>query len=156
MPRHSGIKLPLISILILKLKTMIIAEKYIELLQQFPPRPITSELDFKTTQIVVNQLLDKLELTREEEDYLDVLGTLISEYEKEEDIIPDIYGIELLKALIEDRNLKQKDLVPIFKTESIISDILNEKRQLTTRHIRELAEFFNLSPAVFFPAKPLH
>ena len=107
---------------------MIIAEKYIELLQQFPPRPITSELDFKTTQIVVNQLLDKLELTPEEEDYLDVLGTLISEYEKEEDIIPDIYGIELLKALIEDRNLKQKDLVPIFKTESIISDIINLKK----------------------------
>lgn len=135
---------------------MIIAEKYIELLQKFPPRPITSELDFKTTQIIVNQLLDKSELTLEEEDYLDVLGTLISEYEKEEDIIPDIYGIELLKALIEERNLKQKDLVPIFKTESIISDILNGKRQLTTRHIQELAEFFNLSPAVFFPIKPLH
>jgi HTH-type transcriptional regulator/antitoxin HigA len=135
---------------------MIIAEKYIELLQKFPPRPITSELDFKTTQIIVNQLLDKLELTPEEEDYLDVLGTLISEYEKEEDMIPDIYGIELLKALIEERNLKQKDLVPIFKTESIISDILNGKRQLTTRHIQELADFFNLSPAVFFPIKPLH
>lgn len=133
---------------------MIIAEKYIELLQKFPPRPITSESDFKATQIIVNQLLDKLELTPEEEDYLDVLGTLISEYEKKEDIISDIYGIELLKALIEERNLKQKDLVPIFKTESIISDILNGKRQLTTRHIQELAGFFNLSPAVFFPIKP--
>ena len=76
---------------------------------------------------------------------------LIYEYEKDLDIVPDIYGVELLKVLLEERNLKEKDLVSIFKTESIISDILNEKRQLTTRHIQELAEFFNVSPSVFFP-----
>ena len=135
---------------------MTITENYLKLLQEFPPRPITSKFDFEATQTVINQLLDKPELTPEEEDYLEVLGTLISEYEKEEDIIPDIYGTELLKALIEEHNLKQKDLVPIFKTESIVSDILKEKRQLTTRHIQELADFFNLSPSVFFPVKSSH
>jgi HTH-type transcriptional regulator/antitoxin HigA len=70
------------------------------------------------------------------------------------EIVTEISGSEaVLKALIAERNLKQKDLVPIFKTESIVSDVLNEKRQLTVRHIQELAETFNLSPAVFFPAK---
>ncbi len=58
------------------------------------------------------------------------------------------------KVLINERQLRQKDLIPIFKTESIVSDILNEKRQLTVRHIQELAGFFNLSPAVFFPRSP--
>ncbi len=52
---------------------------------------------------------------------------------------------------MEERGLRQKDLVPIFKTESIVSDILNNRRQLTTRHIQELAKFFNISPAAFFP-----
>ncbi len=128
------------------------AEKYMQLLQDFPPRPITSEEDFAATQTVINRLLDKPELTPEEEDYLDVLGALVSEYEnQQEDLIPDIYGVELLKVLIAEQNLKQKDLVSIFKTESIVSDVLNEKRQLTTRHIQELSEFFNFSPAVFFP-----
>jgi HTH-type transcriptional regulator/antitoxin HigA len=47
--------------------------------------------------------------------------------------------------------LRQKDLVPVFKTESIVSDILNGKRQLTVRHIQELAQFFNLPTAVFLP-----
>lgn len=127
-------------------------EKYLQLLQAFHPRPITSDANLKETQSVINQLLDKPDLTAEEEDYLDVLGTLVYEYEQQqEEIIPDIYGIELLKALISEYDLKQKDLISIFKTESIVSDVLNAKRQLTVRHIQELAEFFNLSPAVFFP-----
>jgi HTH-type transcriptional regulator/antitoxin HigA len=100
---------------------------------------------------MINQLLDKSELTPDEEDYLDVLGTLIYNYEQQQEIIPDIYGIELLKFLLEERDLKQKDLVPIFKTESIVSAVLNGKRQLTSRHIQELAAFFHLSPSVFFP-----
>ncbi|MGK7879191.1 MAG: type II toxin-antitoxin system HigA family antitoxin [Crocosphaera sp.] len=130
-------------------------DRYIELLKEFPPRPIKSEEDLEATQTIVNQLLDKTQLTEEESDYLDVLGMLIYEYEKDLDIVPDIYGVELLKVLLEERNLKDKDLVSIFKTESIISDVLNEKRKLTTRHIQELAEFFNLSPAVFFPRSSL-
>lgn len=141
---------------------MVTAEKYMQLLQAFPPRPITSEADFAATQGAIDRLLDKPELTPEEEDYLDVLGTLVLHYENQQaDMIPDIYGVELLKVLIAERNLKQKDLVPIFKTESIVSDVINGKRQLTTRHIQELAEFFHLPVAVFLPklnfssAKPL-
>jgi len=130
---------------------MITTNQYVELLQKFPPRPVTSETEFEATQTVINQLLDKSELTPDEEDYLDVLGTLIYNYEQQQEIIPDIYGIELLKFLLEERDLKQKDLVPIFKTESIVSAVLNGKRQLTSRHIQELAAFFHLSPSVFFP-----
>ncbi|WP_293157294.1 MULTISPECIES: transcriptional regulator [unclassified Microcoleus] len=76
---------------------------------------------------------------------------LVYEYEQTLEPIPDIYGVELLKALIEEFELRQKDLVAIFKTESIVSDILREKRQLTTEHIQKLAEFFYVSPAAFFP-----
>lgn len=131
---------------------MIVTEKYLKLVNQFPPRPIVTDDDLETTQEVINQLLDKPYLTSEEEDYLEVLGTLVYNYEqKQGDLIPDIYGVDLLKVLMEEHNLKQKDLVSIFKTESIVSDILKGKRQLTNRHIQELAEFFHVSPAVFFP-----
>ncbi|MDQ2100010.1 MAG: transcriptional regulator [Tychonema bourrellyi B0820] len=100
-------------------------------------------------------MLDKGELTPDERDYLHVLGTLVYEYEQTLEAIPDIYGIELLKALIEEFELRQKDLVYIFKTESIVSDILHEKRQVTTENIQKLAEFFSVSPAVFFPLHPV-
>lgn len=125
---------------------------YTELLTSFPPRPIKSEDDFEKTQAVIDKLLDKEELTEEEEDYLDLLGMVIYEYESQQDLVPDIYGVDLLKVLIAELNLKQKDLVPIFKTESIVSDVLKGKRNLTVEHIQKLAKFFKVSPAVFFPA----
>ena len=128
---------------------------YIALLTSFPPRPIKDEEDFEKIQTVVDSLLDKGELTESEEDYLNLLGILIHEYESKQDLVPDIYGVELLKVLIVELNLKQKDLVPIFKTESIVSDVLKEKRKLTVEHIERLAKFFNLSPAVFFPENVL-
>ncbi|MEG3990787.1 transcriptional regulator [Microcoleus sp. S28C3] len=124
---------------------------YIELFKIFPPRPITAEDELIATQKAIDSLLDKGELTSDERDYLNVLGTLVYEYDQTLEPIPDIYGIELLKTLIAEFDLRQKDLVPIFKTESIVSDIFHEKRQLTTEHIQKLAEFFSISPAVFFP-----
>lgn len=128
---------------------------YIELLKTFPPRPITTEEELIATQKAIDSLLDKGELTSDERDYLQVLGTLVYEYEQTLEPIPDIYGIELLNALIEELDIIENDLVPIFKTESIVSEILREKRQLTTEHIQKLAEFFCVSPAVFFPLHPV-
>ncbi len=124
---------------------------YTELLTSFPPRPIKSEDDFEKTQAVIDTLLDKGSLTEAEEDYLNLLGMLVHEYEEQQELIPDIYGVELLKVLIFESNLKQKDLIPIFKTESIVSDVINGKRKLTVEHIQKLADFFKVSPAVFFP-----
>ena len=122
-----------------------------QLLEKFPPRPISSEEELESTQNIIDNLIDKPQLTPKEKDYLNVLGALVFAYEKTQETIPDIYGVELLKVLISERKLRQKDLVCVFKTESIISEILNKKRQLTVHHIQELAKFFNLSPAVFFP-----
>lgn len=124
---------------------------YIELVEAFQPRPIKSEAEMIAAQKVIDSLIDRAPLTLDEEDYLHVLGTLVYEYEQTLEPIPDIHGVELLKVLIEDNDLRQKDLVPIFKTESIVSDILKKRRKLTTRHIQELAEFFHISPATFFP-----
>ena len=130
---------------------MVINQQYLNLIIDFPPRPIVSEEEFYATPSVINKLLDKPELTTEEEEYLDVLGLLIDDYEEKQDLIPDIYGVELLKVLISENNLKQKDLVFIFKTESIVSEILKGKRQLNKDHIEKLANYFHVSPAVFFP-----
>ncbi|MEA5532517.1 helix-turn-helix domain-containing protein [Crocosphaera sp. XPORK-15E] len=130
---------------------MLTQDYYRELLQQFPPRTIKSDEELEIMQERVNSLLDKSELMADEQDYLDLLGTLIYQYEQTQNLIPDIYGVELLRVLIEERGLKQKDLVPVFNTESIVSDVLNGKRELNKKHIQKLANFFNLSPAVFFP-----
>ena len=99
---------------------------------------------------IINSLIDSAPLTLDEEDYLDILGTLVYEYEQKQEPVPDIYGVDLLKVLIEENELLQKDLLPIFKTESIISAILKKRRKLTTRHIEELADFFSYITSCFF------
>lgn len=123
---------------------------YIELLKTFPPRPISSEEELIATQNVIDSTIDRGTLTPDEQDYLNVLGSLVHEYEQKHESIPDLHGVELLKALLDEFGLRQKDLVPIFKTESIVSAVLNGQRQLTADHIRKLAEFFHISPAAFF------
>ncbi|MGF1522763.1 MAG: type II toxin-antitoxin system HigA family antitoxin [Leptolyngbyaceae cyanobacterium] len=126
------------------------SSSYIELLKKFPPRPIKSEEELFAVQEVIDNLLDSGEITPEEQDYINVLGILVHEYEEEHVFIPDLYGVELLKALIDELGLKQKDLVNVFKTESIISAILNGQRKFTVEHIEKLSDFFKLSPSVFF------
>lgn len=81
-----------------------------------------------------------------------MLGTLVVDYETptENEAIYELRGIELVKALVELHDLKQKDLVPIFKTRSIVSAVLNGKRALTAEHINKLAAFFHLPHEVFF------
>jgi HTH-type transcriptional regulator / antitoxin HigA len=127
-------------------------QPYIELLRSFPPRPISDAAELAATQSVVDALLDRPELTADEQDYLNVLGALISEFEQTLEPLPDISGVELLEVLIAEQDLRQKDLVPIFKTESIVSDVLHRRRKLTVSHIQKLAAFFHVSPAVFFPS----
>jgi HTH-type transcriptional regulator/antitoxin HigA len=126
------------------------SNSYIELLQKLPPRPIKSEAELHAVQEMIDSLLDSGEITPEKQDYINVLGILVHEYEEKYISIPDLCGVELLKALINEFNLKQKDLVPIFKTESIVSAILNGQRKFTVEHIEKLADFFNISPSVFF------
>ena len=126
-------------------------EKYIDLVNEFPPRPIRSEEDFIAVQKVIDTLLDAGQLSSDRREYLNLLGMIIHEYEEKTVEIPDINGIELLRTLIEEWGLKQKELVPIFKTESIASAVLNGHRQLTVEHIEKLSEFFHISPAAFFP-----
>ncbi len=75
---------------------------YIELLLKFPPRPIYSDEQLASVQKVVYDLIDKGELSPDEEDYISVLGTLVEQYEEIHHQIPDIYGVELIEALLEE------------------------------------------------------
>ncbi len=131
---------------------MFATDKYLELLKQYPPRPIHNEEDLEMMQEVINRLLDKPQLTAEEREYLNVLGALIYEYEENQEPIPDIYGLELLKFILEERNLQKQDLLSIFESKSTLDDILDGQQDLTTVYIQKLANFLNISPDLFFPS----
>ena len=122
---------------------------YLELLNTFPPRPIANEEDFNKTQKIIDTLIDKGELTPDEQDYLSVLGSLIRDYEDINLTLPKLNPVELIQALLDDAGLQIQDLIFIFGNEINLSKILTNQQELTLSQIKKLAEFFKISPAAF-------
>ncbi|XZN89968.1 MAG: helix-turn-helix domain-containing protein [Microcoleus sp.] len=122
---------------------------YIEIITTFPPRPITCEAELIATQNRIDSILSRRNLTQDDRDYLNVLGTLVYDYEQKCEPMPVLKGIALLKALIIEDNIQEKDLVDIFESDFFVSEVMNQKRELTASQIQKLATFFHLSPMAF-------
>jgi len=125
-----------------------VSEKYA--LEVSSPTPITSERQHQEYLAVLDKLASKINPTIEEEKYAEVLMTLIEAYEEEQHSISDASPVEVLRVLMVANDLRQKDLVPIFGSESIVSEILHNKRGLNKTHIEKLSKRFRISPAAFF------
>ena len=82
-------------------------------------------------------------------EYAKTLTVLIEHYEEELYPISEATGVEVLKLLMEQNKLKQKDLVGILGGKSAVSEIFNGKRPLNLNHIKKLAERFHIKPATF-------
>jgi len=125
-----------------------VPEKYA--LEVSSPTPITSQRQHEQYLSVLDKLTSKANPTSEEEKYAEVLITLIEAYEEEYHSIPDASPVEVLRTLMDANGLRQKDLVTIFGSESIVSEVLNKKRDLNKTHIEKLSKRFHISPAAFF------
>jgi HTH-type transcriptional regulator/antitoxin HigA len=127
-------------------------DEYRALLMAYPPRPVENETELPQLEERIWELLAVDSRTPAQEAYLTLLSGLVERWESEHVVIPPVTGVELVKALLLERGLRQKDLVPVFGTESIVSEVLSGKRELQAKHIEALADFFRVSPAVFFAA----
>src|SRR5260370_15182864 len=125
-----------------------VSDKYA--LEVSSPTPIASKRQHEEYLSIVDKLASKDNSTTEEEKYAEVLITLIEAYEEEHHSIPGASPVEVLRTLMDANDLRQKDLVPIFGSESIVSEVLHKKRDLNKTHIQKLSKRFRVSPAVFF------
>jgi HTH-type transcriptional regulator/antitoxin HigA len=124
--------------------------RYLMWVKIFPLRPLRSEADLEKALDVMNRLLDHGKLDPGEEDYLDVLGDLIVKYEKKNHPIPSASESEMLRFLVEGREVTQSRVAEETKIAgSTISRILSGKRRMTRDHIERLSRYFRVSPAVF-------
>lgn len=125
-------------------------KKYLDLVSRFPLRPIEREEELDAAIAVVDLLLAKRRLSKDEDDYLDVLGDLIHKYEKSAHPIEPASDAEMLKHLLESRDLSQTELHEATGIAiSTISAILNGKRRLSRRHIAALSAYFHVSADSF-------
>ena len=124
--------------------------KYAELLSGTLPRIIEDDAELERVAQQVEPLLDKGEArTREEEVLCRLFLRLIEDYQQSQRMVPKLTPNDALAALLEARDLRQVDLLPIFGSRSRISDAVNGKREISKAHARKLAVFFSVSPELF-------
>jgi HTH-type transcriptional regulator/antitoxin HigA len=127
--------------------------KYGKVLSQALPRVIETREEFDR-HVDMMEKLDRREVKGEklspEEDALrNLLEHLIKEYDDKIEL-PHVEPYKVVLFLMEQKGLRQADLLPVFGSRSVASSVLAGKRELSKAHIRGLAEFFHMSPEVFF------
>jgi HTH-type transcriptional regulator/antitoxin HigA len=123
--------------------------KYVELLAKAVPTVITSEQEYDRIVAIVDRLAVKRDSSVEEERLLELLSTLVEVYENERYPIPDAPPHVMIQQFMLDRGLRQADLVSVLGSRSLVSEVVNGKRKPSKLQIKNLGEFFGVSPELF-------
>lgn len=120
---------------------------YVKLIKLFPLRPIRDDKQNDRAAEICDKLIDQRDLlSQAERDYLEVLTDLIAKYEsKWDDECADMSPRELVRYLMDQNSLAQRDLVSEFGSPSRVSEFLNGQRGLSLEQARRLAERFRLN-----------
>ena len=124
--------------------------KYGQLLATVLPTAIESEQENERLLLEVNRLLKKGEsLSIEEEKLLNLLTELIEAYEAKAYPMPVAAPHTVIQFLMDDRSLKQKDLIPILGSKGVTSEVVRGKRTPSKTQALALGKFFGVSADLF-------
>lgn len=128
-----------------------VQSEYASLLLNSLPSVIRSEAE-NERHIAMLEELDRKgsRMSAAERRMAELLTLLMEDFEEKHYALKAASATDILNELMLANNLKQKDLLDVFGTPSIVSEVLRGKRRLTTEHIRRLSRRFHVSPEVFF------
>lgn len=82
---------------------------------------------------------------------IETLSVLIEAFDREHHNLPEASGIDVLRFLMEEHGLTQKEL-PEVGSQGVVSEVLAGRRRLNVRQIQALAARFGVDPGVFIDA----
>lgn len=130
---------------------VLVSPEYSTLLKKVPPKVIrTEEENAKYTEILSDLDRRSKTLTPAQKELAELLTLLIEDFEEKRYRLPPSGPLDVLRFLMDQHGLKQKDLMDVFGTPSIVSEVLSGKRELNKDHIKRLSERFHVSPDLFF------
>ncbi len=97
-------------------------------------------------------ILEELIIQNNEDvlDEINLLNLLIEKWDAEHNSLDDLNPVELIKALMEENKLKNKDLIEILDlSKGTVSKILNYHKGLSKDTIRKLSHYFKVSQEAF-------
>lgn len=124
-------------------------ETYAELLAQSQPKLIVSDDENEKAIALAEELSHRPERTPEEDALLELLIALIEKFEDENYPIPVTSPLEILKHLMEARDLIQENLVGVIGSRGVVSEVMNGKRSISKAQAKALGEFFSVEPSLF-------
>ena len=116
----------------------------------FMLRPIHKKSDYQNAFAVAAELASRDDLTSEQADYLEILTKIIADYEEEHIKMSKHSSKEILEFLVEENQMSGSDLGRILGNRTLGPALLRGQRSLSKSHIKKLAEYFSVSPALFF------
>ncbi|HXF39206.1 MAG TPA: transcriptional regulator [Blastocatellia bacterium] len=127
------------------------SRKYGKLLARTLPQAIRTEKENERMLAEVDSLMSKPEdkLTPEEHALLELLFTLIERFEEEHYPIPEAPPHSIIQTLMQERELRQRDLVPVLGSRGVTSEVVTGKRKPSKAQAKALAKFFSVSPELF-------
>src|SRR5579863_3769215 len=127
-----------------------VRSEYASLLTSALPTVIRSEAENERYIRLLEELDRKgSRMSAAERRMAELLTLLIEEFEEKHYALRASSPLDALNELMLANGLKQRDLLDIFGSPSIVSEVIRGKRQLTTEHIRRLSRRFHVSPDVF-------
>jgi HTH-type transcriptional regulator / antitoxin HigA len=125
-------------------------KQYSRLLRETLPTVIKNEAQNETYIAQLEKLTFTEDPTVAERELAELLTVLIEQFESEHYQLKGATPVDVLLELMDANGLKQKDLIDVFGTASIVSDVIHRKRRMTINQIKKLSQRFNVSPQVFF------
>jgi len=122
---------------------------YSQLLGKFQPKVIKTTEEYDEANRILLELMLRTERSPEETELLQLIAMIIQEFDKRQEQPEPASPQEVLLHLMEERNLKQVDLVGKIGSKGVVSEIVNGKRSISKSQAKTLAEIFHVSASVF-------
>lgn len=133
------------------MSSLTVSPEYSHLLSKVLPKVIrTAKENEAYGEILYDLDRRRRALTSAEKELAELLTLLIEDFEQRRYQLPRAKPLGVIRFLMDQHGLNQNDLVDVFGTPSVVSEVLSGKRELNTGHIRRLSERFHVSPELFF------
>ena len=127
--------------------------EYLELVRQFALKPIRNDEQLRKAHKVIDTLTmtPEKKMTRDQTDYLEVLGNLTQAYE-DRILSPEleaVTGLDVLNHLMDANDMTASDLGRLLGHRELGSKILRGEREISKSHAKILGEHFGLPAETF-------
>jgi HTH-type transcriptional regulator / antitoxin HigA len=125
-------------------------ENYANLLVEVLPQPIETEAEYQRVLVLVELLMNKKDISIEEDRLLDLFVILVEKFESKNYPSQNLSTPHTrLLHLMEANQLKPADLISVFGSSDLAAEVIDGKKTIDKNHAQKLSDRFNLPSALF-------